>query len=68
MAVRLAAGQVVKAVDASRHLLQPAPQRLLDELELILEPTQASWDSGKNELAADKLAKALELARHLRYA
>ena len=68
IAVRLAAGQVAKAVDASRHLLQPAQQRLPDELELILESAQAAWDSGKHELAADKLAKALELARHLRYA
>ncbi len=68
MAVRLTAGQVAEAVDASRQLLLPPQQRLPDELESILESAQASWDGGEGERAAGQLAEALELARRLRYA
>ena len=68
LAVRLAAGQLAEAVDASRELLLPPQQRLPDELELVVEAAGAAWDRGEHDLAAGKLVDALELARHLRYA
>jgi class 3 adenylate cyclase/tetratricopeptide (TPR) repeat protein len=68
IAVHLAAGQVVEAVDASRRLLIPTQLHLPDELEALLESAQAAWTAGEGERSADKLAEALELARRLRFA
>ena len=67
IAVRLAAGQLAEAVDASRQLLVPPQQRLPDELELVVEAAGAAWDRGEHQLAADKLADA-EMAGALGYA
>ena len=68
IAVRLAAGQVAEAVDASRLLLIPPQVRFPDELESLIESSQAAWDGGEREQAAMILAEALKLAERLRYA
>ena len=65
IAVRLTAGRVAGAVDASRQLLLPTQQRLPDELEALVEAAQATWDAGEGERSADKLGEALELAWRL---
>ena len=67
IAVRLTAGRVADAVDASRHLLLPTQQRLPDELEALVEAAQATWDAGEGERSADKLGEALELAWRLKF-
>jgi hypothetical protein len=67
IAVRLASGHVLEAVDASRQLLEPSQQRLPDELEPVVEAARAAWDSGSPEVARAKLAQAVELAERLRY-
>ncbi len=68
IAVRLADGEPAEAVDASRRLLVPPQQRLPDELELLVEAAGAAWDRGEHQLAAGKLADALEMAGRLGYA
>ncbi len=68
IAVRLSAGQIAEAVDASRQLLMPPQIRFPDELESLLEWVVAKWDGGERDLAARKLADTLELAERLRYA
>ncbi len=68
IAVRMSAGQVAEAVDASRQLLIPPQIRFPDELESLLESVGAAWDGGEHEQSAYKLAEALELAERLGYA
>ncbi len=68
IAVRLSAGQIAEAVDASRQLLMPPQIRFPDELESLLEWVVAKWDGGERDLAARRLADALELAERLGYA
>lgn len=68
LAVRLAAGQVDKAVDAGRQLLMPPQIRFPDELESLVQSSLDRWDNGEHERAASDLAEALELAKRLRYA
>jgi tetratricopeptide (TPR) repeat protein len=68
IAVRLSAGQIAEAVDASRQLLMPPQIRFPDELESLLEWAVAKWDGGERDLAAHKLADALKMAEHLGYA
>ena len=68
LAVRLAAGQVDKAVDAGRQLLMPPQIRFPDELESLVQSSLDRWDNGEHERAASDLAEALELAKRLRHA
>ncbi len=67
IAVRLRAGDVSEAVDASRQLLEPSQQRLPDELEPLVITAGAAWDSGDRELAGATLARAVELAHELHF-
>jgi class 3 adenylate cyclase/tetratricopeptide (TPR) repeat protein len=68
LAVRLAAGQVAEAVDASRQMLLPPQMRFPDDLESLVQSSVDRWDAGEHEGAASKLAEALELAERLGYA
>ena len=67
LSVRLATGEVDKAVEASRQLLEPPQLRLPDDLETVLETAVMAWDQGDREVAAEQLSAALELAGHLGY-
>jgi hypothetical protein len=68
IAVRLSAGQIAEAIDASRQLLMPPQLRFPDELEVLVQSAVEQWYSGERDLAARKLADALELAERLGYA
>jgi tetratricopeptide (TPR) repeat protein len=68
IAVRLRAGQIAEAIDASRQLLVPPQQRLPDDLESLVEAAGAAWEHNGPQVAADKLAEAIELAVTLGYA
>ena len=67
VAVRLQEGRVAQAVSAARELLEPAQQRLPDELRSIVESACLSWDKGKADAARGSLALALEMAYELRF-
>jgi class 3 adenylate cyclase len=67
LAVHLSAGNVAEAVAAGRQLLDPAQQRLADDLESTVAAACAAWDRGESELARTELAAALVLAHEHRY-
>ena len=68
IAVRLRHGQIAEAVDAARQLLPAPQQRLPDELEAELQDGVGAWEKGDRKLARERLSKAVELAKQLRYA
>ena len=66
--VRLAAGQLAEAVEASRQMLAPAQQRFPDDLQSALHAALDAWEVGEAQLAGERLGAALDLATRLRYA
>ncbi len=68
IAARLRAGQIAEAVDLSRQLLVPPQQRLPDDLESLVEQAGVAWEEKRSQIAAEKLAEALELAAALGWA
>jgi class 3 adenylate cyclase/tetratricopeptide (TPR) repeat protein len=66
-AVHLDAGNLPAAVAAARQILDPAQQRLPDDLETAVETACLAWDQGQPEAAREKLAAALAVARDQRY-
>jgi predicted ATPase/class 3 adenylate cyclase len=62
IATRLRAGQIAEAIDLSRQLLAPPQQRLPDDVESLVEQAGAAWDQKRGQVAAEKLAEALERA------
>ncbi|MDX6421965.1 MAG: hypothetical protein QOG28_6585, partial [Trebonia sp.] len=67
LAVRLAAGATAEAVTAARRIIDPAQQRLPDDLTNALAAACASWDQGDPARAAECLTEALALARARAY-
>jgi class 3 adenylate cyclase/tetratricopeptide (TPR) repeat protein len=67
IATRLDAGDLAPAVAAARQLLDPAQQRLPDDLESSVEAACRAWDRGEPEACGYELAAAEALARDLRY-
>jgi hypothetical protein len=67
IAVRLAAGEVADAIDASRQMLAPPQERLPDELEVLVRSAGDGWDAHDPELAGHSLGDALALAEELCY-
>ena len=68
IAVRLGDGEVTRAVEAARQLVQPPQQRLPDELEAEVQAAIEAGEHGELERARKTLVKALELAHQLRFA
>jgi hypothetical protein len=68
IAVRLGNGEVTRAVEAARQLVQPPQQRLPDELEAEVQAAIEAWEHGELGRARKTLVKALELAHQLRFA
>ena len=54
-------------MSTARELLEPAQQRLPDELRSIVESACLSWDRGEADAARGSLALALEMAYELRF-
>jgi tetratricopeptide (TPR) repeat protein len=67
IAVCLGTEHVTEAVAAGRQMLEPSQLRLPDELESLLGSAAMAWDQDAPELAKDKMAAALELARDLHW-
>jgi class 3 adenylate cyclase/tetratricopeptide (TPR) repeat protein len=67
IAACLSTGHVPEAVAAGRQMLEPSQLRLPDELESLLGSAATAWDQDEPELAKDKMAAALELARDLHW-
>ncbi len=67
IAVCLSTGHVPEAVAAGRQMLETYQLRLPDELESTLGSAAMAWDQDEPELAKDKMAAALELARDLHW-
>jgi class 3 adenylate cyclase len=58
---------VAGAVAAARQILEPAQQRLPDDLAAVLEAACAEWDRDDPAAARQNLAAALTLARDLHF-
>jgi hypothetical protein len=67
IAVRLDGGDLAAAAAGARQLLDPAQQRLPDELESAVGAACLAWDRGEQEACGHKLAAAAALARDLCY-
>ena len=67
IAVHVEAGDLAAAVAGARKLLDPAQQRLPDDLESVAEAACLAWDRDEPEQARQQLGAALDLARDLRY-
>jgi DNA-binding SARP family transcriptional activator/tetratricopeptide (TPR) repeat protein len=67
LAVHLDAGRLPEAVASARALLDPAQQRLPDDLEQALDAAVLAWGSGDADLTRARLAASLSLARDLRF-
>jgi len=67
IAVRLDGGDLAAAVACARQLLDPAQQRLPDDLESVVEAACLAWDDGEPQACGHKLAAAVALARELCY-
>ena len=67
MAVFVETGRVSEAVEAAREVLDPYQKHLSDDLEAGLAAGCEAWDHGRAEQAAQRLAKALDLATKLGY-
>ena len=63
LAVHLAAGSAAEAVTAARRIIDPSQQLLPDDLTTALAGACESWDQGDPAQTAERLAKALALAR-----
>jgi DNA-binding SARP family transcriptional activator len=59
----LAQNQLDAAIDYTRQLLDPAQQRLSDDLEAILHEALEGWDHGRPQQARERLLRAVELGR-----
>lgn len=68
VSVRLAQGRTAEAADAAGKMIGPPRQRLPDELEAALVAGISAFRGGNVEMAGSELAKAVEVARRLRYA
>ena len=67
IAVHLSAGDIAEAVAVSGQLLDPAQQRLSDDLESALVAVGTAWEQGDPDAARSKLAAALSLASEQHY-
>ena len=67
IAVCLGTEHVTEAVAAGRQMLESSQLRLPGELESLLGSAAMAWDQDAPELAKDKMAAALELARDLHW-
>jgi hypothetical protein len=65
IAIRLADGRDLLAVEAARRLLGTDQVRLSDELEAAVGSSISAWDDGQREQAAQRLGQALRLAEKL---
>jgi class 3 adenylate cyclase len=68
VAVRLADNRLEQAVAAAREMLGPDQQRFPELLEGALRSALQTWDEGDENLAAEKLNRAVQLAGQFRYA
>ncbi|MGH3282822.1 MAG: hypothetical protein ACRDNW_27355, partial [Trebonia sp.] len=63
LAARLQHGEVGEAATAARRIIDPAQQRLPDDLTAALAAACTAWDGGDSAAVAKHLARALDLAR-----
>jgi hypothetical protein len=61
-------GQIERAVDATRQVLEPTQARLPDELEGAARAACDAWDQGEPDKGFRLVGEAVTLARKLRYA
>jgi hypothetical protein len=67
LAVELMAGDLTRAIEHARALLDPQQQRQPDALAAILEKAIQAEEGSQSEGARASLERSVELARELRY-